>query len=807
MRKKFFIIAGYCFLAFLLFYPVLIEGKTSFQSNLLVSFFAPWNTERLSGVPFKPMGIDNLNLFYPYSHLVTLLEKAGMLPLWNPYNFSGNVLAANLQSAVYYPLHFVYLFLPQLAAWDFLVIVQPIMAAVFTWMLLRFFKLSQKASFLGGMVFGFSGEMLVWMGDHLVVSHTFLWLPLILLGLETYLSFGSRGGFLLSIIGLAASFFAGFFQPFFYVAVVSLAYYGFRSRTLHVSSRRLLIGLLIFLISLGIVSIQLFPTFEVFLYSARKTVDAGYLSDIYLMPLTHLISLIAPDYMGNPATYSFFGLGGYHESVLFIGVLPLFFAIYSLFQWKKDARIRFFVSAAVISLVLGLKLPLMKQIYTFGIPLVSTFLPSRVFFLTTFLLSVLCAFGFDEWRRVGRMKFAIWFFAAVLIFLGIGLAYGHFLYMLPLGISRGINQYIFRVAELTPVNVSKLQKGLILPAAFAFVTGMIVWVFRNRRSVTAFTLCVFLASAIPLLLFGKKYISFNDPKYLYPIHSVFSYLKARAGLDRFWTYGDGYIFANFATQYAVYSPDGTDALFPRWLGELYEASRTGGTFPTTIPRIDARITPAKEGEDLGKNTDRLRLLALAGVRYITDWVPGGETDAQAQSKFPPRLFTLVWKDDDWKIYEYTNVLPRVFLTDHFTVIGDPQRQFDAIFENVNPYNIVLDRKPPLRVTPSDQSGKVTITSYEPNRIHFAVNTTVPTLLYISDTYFPGWRAYVDSRETPILKANHAFRAVAVPSGANVVEMRYEPKSFLWGAMASVFALVVCIVAAVILPEAKTLRRG
>ena len=64
------------------------------------------------------------------------------------------------------------------------------------------------------------------------------------------------------------------------------------------------------------------------------------------------------------------------------------------------------------------------------------------------------------------------------------------------------------------------------------------------------------------------------------------------------------------------------------------------------------------------------------------------------------------------------------------------------------------------------------------------------LLVLSDTYYPGWQAYVDGEEQKILRANHVFRALAVPPTAQRVVFRYGAPSFTAGAWLSGAALGV-----------------
>jgi hypothetical protein len=59
---------------------------------------------------------------------------------------------------------------------------------------------------------------------------------------------------------------------------------------------------------------------------------------------------------------------------------------------------------------------------------------------------------------------------------------------------------------------------------------------------------------------------------------------------------------------------------------------------------------------------------------------------------------------------------------------------------------------------------------------------------------PGWRARLDGRPAPLLRANVAFRAVAVPAGLHTVEMVYRPRAALVGLFVSGITLVALVAA-------------
>jgi uncharacterized membrane protein YfhO len=69
-------------------------------------------------------------------------------------------------------------------------------------------------------------------------------------------------------------------------------------------------------------------------------------------------------------------------------------------------------------------------------------------------------------------------------------------------------------------------------------------------------------------------------------------------------------------------------------------------------------------------------------------------------------------------------------------------------------------------------------------------TPGPAVLRFADLYFPGWTARVDGRETPILRADFAFRAVLLPAGRHRVEWSYQSRALRLGLWVSGAALLV-----------------
>jgi uncharacterized membrane protein YfhO len=119
-------------------------------------------------------------------------------------------------------------------------------------------------------------------------------------------------------------------------------------------------------------------------------------------------------------------------------------------------------------------------------------------------------------------------------------------------------------------------------------------------------------------------------------------------------------------------------------------------------------------------------------------------------------------------------------------LGDPA--FDPVLEV-----LVEDTPQPHLSSPSLAPIAFTLTLRDaPNRVTIRAILSEPGYLVLTDTWYPGWQASVDGTPVPLLRANHAFRAVWLQAGEHVVEMRYRPASVRWGSAITLAALICLI---------------
>lgn len=74
---------------------------------------------------------------------------------------------------------------------------------------------------------------------------------------------------------------------------------------------------------------------------------------------------------------------------------------------------------------------------------------------------------------------------------------------------------------------------------------------------------------------------------------------------------------------------------------------------------------------------------------------------------------------------------------------------------------------------------------EGTRLRLDANLESGAWVVVTQTAWPGWRAYLDGRRVRTFRANAAFLAVYVPAGRHEVRLRYLPQSFVTGRTISV----------------------
>jgi uncharacterized membrane protein YfhO len=83
------------------------------------------------------------------------------------------------------------------------------------------------------------------------------------------------------------------------------------------------------------------------------------------------------------------------------------------------------------------------------------------------------------------------------------------------------------------------------------------------------------------------------------------------------------------------------------------------------------------------------------------------------------------------------------------------------------------------------ADRVELVEHAGGRVAIRADMACAGMVVLSDTFYPGWRAWVDRRPVSIFEVDGALRGVLVPRGSHSITMRYRPASAIAGAALSI----------------------
>jgi hypothetical protein len=758
--------------------------------------------------------------FYPWRKLAVDMVRSGHVPLWNHYLGNGTPLAANLQSAVFYPLNLIYLVAPVERAMGYSAVLHVILAGLFMYLYSRTIKLSRFASLVAALSYMFSGFLISRLGFLTMISAT-PWLPLVFCLAERLVSKQRLRSALLLGLAIGLQLLAGHAQLWYYGLWAVAAYVlarGWRlckmqqgtrethggARILHrassAASAWVLLALAV-LVGLGVAAVQLLPTAELTLLSQRRSGAEYEFAMTYSFWPWRLITLFAPDFFGNPARGDYWGYASYWEDCGYIGVLPLLLALIAILAYFRQKRIQrrksnlsllssplslasFFSFLSLLSLLLamGKNLPLYPLVFRW-VPGFGFFqAPARFLYLYTLGMATLAGLGADLMGPSRKLEQVSGYGVVVGLAILLATVAVRFLSFPPVRLT-----FVSALARFAILLTIALLLLLYRRKAefWSRETGSMIKL-PYRLGLSPFVLwqtLVIAFIAADLIIFGQALNPTTEPR-LYELPTTSgAFLRTKVRGHRIFTFSRSDYDLKFKKYllFDDFGPGDVDwlmglrqTLMPNLaIGEgLFSASNFD---PLVVGHYQRLMQEVDKG--LPRQIDRLpvalRLLSLMNVKYILD---SGEI---------PGLDLIV--ADSVRIYRNDDVLPRAYIVSQAQAISDDEELLaELLSQTFDPRRTVLLR--PARSQESISYPPIPYPlyliplspEYSPNAVRIEVALDRDGYLVLSDTYYPGWRAYVDGEEKEILRANYAFRALPLESGQYTVLFKYDPLSFKVG---------------------------
>ena len=707
------------------------------------------------------------------------------IPLWNPYLFGGMPFLAHFESTIFYPLDFLFLLMHPEKAYGYTMFLHVFLTSASMYGLGRSLGFCGFGSLIAAIVYGFNGLMMATLYDgQMFRTQSYLWIPMIVWLLNK--SIGSRSFvWHAAMAGLLWGFqiLSGAPQDAFYTLLAGILFLVFHSRPpLHNShwNLRLLatVGLL-FTVGFGIAAIQILPSFEFIEHSVRSSVTYDHATR-GSYPLHGLITSILPHFFGSYVTGNFW-VSDVPWSVplynLYVGLLPIVLLIFlspSRFPNRKPFAYAITLAFLALVLSLGSNTPFYKLVY---------YIP-----------------GFDRIRAPAKI-IVLWVFAWALI---AGNLTTHLLSSEKGFISKRAKWLLFVLPIIVLLDLTLLYRNSLTLEIFSFFIpdSAISAKMAEAQLVIAgqfhrFTL-FFTASAILIYLFARNFLTskvagsvlfgillldlvganhgavrHNDQVYAWASETKTN-LDASIGQDKSiyrtgsFHYGMG---ANIEMYLGYQTVNGYNPLF---LSRYYEFINHYRFYKKPVP----------EGwivffYDIFENGV---LMDLLNVKYEISHTT--KTFALRESCLP-RAFIV----PESKITDRKDILE--------TMVGkdfDPTVTLLLEEESLRDYSTST----PL----AEMRSHARILDYRPDAITIETDSNYSGYLFLSEVFYPGWKAFVDEQPKSVLRGNYLFRVVEVPAGNHKVVLTFEPLSIKLGLGITLFTILALIGASM----SRVLRR-
>ena len=726
------------------FHPFWLDGRVFVPSDTLFNQ-EPWKSSvRGFEGPHNHQLSDAIQQHYPWRFYFQKELRQRRVALWNPHQFCGAPFAANDQSAIYYPLNAaLYSRLDAPEAYTVSAWLHLFLAGLFMFLLLRFHGAGPAGGVAGALVFMLNGCHTVWMA-HAAKQAAMTWAPLLLLLAGISIRRRSTAA---AFLGAAASgmlLTAGFLQHASYALLalfVYLVFMGAAYRKRQGVRRAVVTAVVMIGGGVALAAVHVWPVLELAAQAARPVVQPhnGWFPGV---PLQFAKLIVRPDALGSPVSASG-PLGfNYTEVTFYVPLLALILctlAARRAFSKTCPPHQRWATACFLVLLVFGLAAMFgtpAYALYYYLAPGAKTLAVTRIGYVFTLAASVLAGLGM----------------AALL-------------------------EMASRMGRPAPGEQGAMHRLLRAGAVAVGIIGL----------------------TAALLPWSMKFNVFVPRDMVLPDNPAVKFLVRTESPSRFFS-GDNewMFFPDLATGYGFDDLRGYDSLYPSRIRNFLGAVQDTW------------------GHEKLRGKRRAATVADAPLVYAApplDWLNVCYILTRHEL---PSEWTWMHRTRAGGVNIYTNshASHRVIFSRGYVVEPDPARALDmatsrdsAAQRGGGPLRpeeqVILEREPAFPrpgggadTPPFPEKNTYRILEWAPGSMELEVAAAHPGLLFISDIWYPGWRATVGGKPAEVMRANYAFRAVAVPAGSFRVRMWFAPKSALAGlgiSLAALFAVAAGVV--------------
>ena len=773
--------------------------------------------------------------------------RRGNLALWNPYAFSGQPFFADMQSALLYPVNWLYLVFPLALAINLSVALNFLLSGIFMYGWAGTRGLSIPSRLLSSVIFMFcAAHFANVIGGQLSNISAMTWVPLLFMAVDKLFDDGRPRWILAGVIAVWMQILAGHPQYLFYTGIMVSIYTGLRGwffirelprytmakLSFMLKIARGFIGIYLGGVALG--AVQLFPAFGVALESGRGEGLPLIGASSFSFPPENLITFLSPFFFGDMMHQAYWGRWAVvYEVCIFIGIGGLVLALYGGLWGKSKSRLLYILMALIAFIfALGKYTPLFYFLYHF-VPGFDLFRGSAKFiFFTSMFLILLAGTGYDQLLRQKGLRF---FKSRKDVENEDGVVKGvdHkkramriATLVFSLGVIFLISAYsIQRSAAHTFGPFDRflerdidMRRGLIQSGDYSLWYGFMkmlentgeVYVPPEEYSSPSFIKnagffsgkTMFIASGtlflLSLVFFGMR--RYPRLVYLIAIMAVVEMvvfarysrptfdpakLEPSSELSEF--------FEERLGDYRVFN-----SRLSHNMGMALRKGFLWGSNPLGLRRYVEFMVFSQYGHTNHPNpaTNYLPLNAYVPLykmlrsRYVII------DSTQNLQDYQP-----VFEGEGLRIYEFSDYLPRAILIEDWSVLKERDKIFSRLFSlEFDPFKtVILESEPLLRSDFTiERTGPGRVEVIETSTDDLTVRATLsrPAILLITDPYASGWRVHDlagQGRKYRIQPANYILRAIPLEAGEHLLRIEYSPLLYRVGRVVSVISIFLILI--------------
>lgn len=275
---------------------------------------------------------------------------------------------------------------------------------------------------------------------------------------------------------------------------------------------------------------------------------------------------------------------------------------------------------------------------------------------------------------------------------------------------------------------------------FITLAFLVMWLLLKEKIKAGYAvLAILLLASIDVVSEGRRYL--NDDRFM-DNESAEQELQPSASDKQILQDTGYYRVVDFTRDF---TQEGTTS---------YYHNSLGGYSPAKLSLIEDLLTYQVRGN----GQPNLQVLNMLNTKYVV--MPGPQGPVAQQN---PGALGACWFV---KAVEY---------------VKDPAAAMHAITSfNAKDTAIVEEAfKANIPFTPSaDSSATISLIKNDNDIITYKSSSKTNQLAVFSEIYYDrGWKAYVDDKEMPVIKADYALRALALPAGNHSIRFEFKPASY------------------------------